>query len=235
MRGLGTAAREKLEAALDEGPFRDIADVVARTGLDKKALRVLAESGAFDAMVPQEPDERKRRAALWEVLAAERGIAGPLAPRRAAAAAGAHVVPAMSRMQLTEADYRMTGVSLGGHPMRHARELLVRRGVRSASELMRAGRDGERVATAGLVICRQRPGTAKGFVFVTLEDETGMINVVITPKRFEAQALLISTTPLLVVRGVLQVEQRVVNVKARGFEVLDMKTGGEHYRSHDFR
>ena len=235
VRGLGTAARETLEAALAEGPFRDIADVVARTGLDKKALRVLAESGAFDAMVPQEPDERKRRAALWEVLAAERGIAGPLAPRRARAADGAHVVPAMSRLQLTEADYRMTGVSLGGHPMRHARELLVRRGVRSASELLRAGRDGERVATAGLVICRQRPGTAKGFVFVTLEDETGMINVVITPKRFEAQALLISTTPLLVVRGVLQVEQRVVNVKARGFEALDMKTGGEHYRSHDFR
>ena len=141
----------------------------------------------------------------------------------------------MSRLQLTEADYRMTGVSLAGHPMRHAREALDRRGVRTAGVLMRSGRDGERVATAGLVICRQRPGTAKGFVFVTLEDETGMINVVITPRRFEAQALLISTTPLLIVRGVLQVEQRVVNVQARTFEALDVRVGGEHYRSHDFR
>ena len=76
------------------------------------------------------------------------------------------------------------------------------------------GRDGETVATAGLVICRQRPGTAKGFVFLTLEDETGLVNVVVTPQRFERQALLISRTPLLLVRGVLQVEQKVVNVRA---------------------
>ncbi len=235
VRGLGSAARGKLEAALADGPFASIADVVHRTHLDRKALRVLAEAGAFDAMVANEVPEKRRRAALWQVLAAERGTAGPLAPRRASDAAGVQHVPAMTTLSLTEADYRMTGVSLAGHPMRHARAGLAREGVRTARELLKAGKDGSWVTTAGLVICRQRPGTAKGFVFLTLEDETGMINVVVTPKRFEAQALLITTTPLLVVRGVLQVEQTVVNVKARGFTALDVQAGAEHYRSHDFR
>jgi len=84
---------------------------------------------------------------------------------------------------------------------------------------------------AGLVICRQRPGTAKGFVFLTLEDETGMVNVVVTPQAFERQALLISRTPLLLVRGILQVEQRVVNIRAREFLPLE---GAIEARSHDY-
>ncbi|HEX4892589.1 MAG TPA: OB-fold nucleic acid binding domain-containing protein, partial [Hyphomicrobiaceae bacterium] len=85
-----------------------------------------------------------------------------------------------------------------------------------------------------LVICRQRPGTAKGFVFLTLEDETGMVNIVITPRRFERQALLISTTPLLLVRGVLQIEQTVVNVRAEKFRGLQAELGAEYAKSHDF-
>ena len=89
-------------------------------------------------------------------------------------------------------------------------------------------------ATAGLVICRQRPGTAKGFVFLTLEDETGLVNVVVTPPRFEKQALLISRTPLLLVRGVLQVEQKVVNVRARQFRALEAAVGAEFAQRHDF-
>ena len=235
VRGLGSAAREKLEGALAQGPFADIGDVVRRTGLDRKALRVLAEAGAFDTMVAHEAPEKRRRAALWQVLAAERGRAGPLAPRHASDASGAERVPAMTTLAITEADYRMTGVSLAGHPMRHARAGLTRAGVRTARQLLREGKDGSWVTTAGLVICRQRPGTAKGFVFLTLEDETGMVNIVVTPKRFEQQALMITTTPLLVVRGVLQVEQTVVNVKAREFSALDVQAGAEHYRSHDFR
>ena len=70
----------------------------------------------------------------------------------------------MSRVELTEADYRMTGISLAGHPMVHVRDVLIPNGVRSARDLLLNGRDGETVATAGLVICRQRPGTAKGWV-----------------------------------------------------------------------
>jgi error-prone DNA polymerase len=118
--------------------------------------------------------------------------------------------------------------------MSHVRDVLTPNGVRSARDLLRHGRDGETVATAGLVICRQRPGTAKGFVFLTLEDETGLINVVVTPKRFERQALLISRTPLLLVRGVLQVEQKVVNVRAAQFRALQAAVGAEFAQRHDF-
>jgi error-prone DNA polymerase len=118
--------------------------------------------------------------------------------------------------------------------MSHVRSILEPSGVRSAHDLLRNGRDGERVATAGLVICRQRPGTAKGFVFLTLEDETGLVNVVVTPQRFERQALLISRTPLLLVRGVLQVEQKVVNVRAQQFRALQAAVGAEFAKRHDF-
>ena len=234
VRGLGATARERLERALAEGPFTSVDDVVQRAGLDRRALRHLAEAGTLDGLLPHEPDLQKRRAALWAVLDAARGDAGPLAPRRRVDAPAAAPLPAMTRVELTEADYRMTGISLAGHPMSHVRALLAPNGVRTARDLLQGGRDGETVATAGLVICRQRPGTAKGFVFLTLEDETGLINVVVTPQRFERQALLISRTPLLLVRGVLQVEQRVVNLRAAQFRALQAAVGAEFAQRHDF-
>ena len=140
----------------------------------------------------------------------------------------------MTRIELTDADYRMTGLSLNGHPMRHLRKLLAPNAIRTANDLMRNGRDGERVAHAGLVIVRQRPGTAKGFVFLSMEDETGILNVVVTPKRFERQALLISNSPLLLVRGVLQVEHGVVNLRGETFHALKADAGEDWAKSHDF-
>jgi len=140
----------------------------------------------------------------------------------------------MSAADLTAADYRLTGVSLLGHPMRHLRPDLVRRGVRTAEALVRHGEDGEPVVAAGLVICRQRPGTAKGFVFLTLEDETGLLNLIITPKRFADAALLYSRAPLLLVRGTLQVEGRVVNVRVAEAEALEAVGGAEHAKGHNF-
>jgi error-prone DNA polymerase len=231
--GLGPAARDAFEQARAQGPFTSLEDVVRRTRLDRRALRVLAESGALDALVADEPDpRRRRRVALWRVLAAERGDAGPLAPAREEV--GPPPVPALLPFELTAADYKLTGLSLAGHPMLHLREHLAPNGIRTARELLGRGRDGEAVGFAGLVICRQRPGTAKGFVFLSIEDETGIVNVVVTPQRFERQALLISRTPLLLVRGVLQVEGRVVNIRARSFRALEAPVGAEHARSHDF-
>ncbi|HYW49981.1 MAG TPA: PHP domain-containing protein, partial [Gemmatimonadaceae bacterium] len=186
VRGLGAAARGKLEAALTEGAFSDVPDVVRRTRLDRRALRLLAESGAFDGMFAKEPLATRRRRALWEVLAAVRGDAGPLAPSVMLPDAA---LPRMSMADLTEADYRVTGVSLNGHPMRHLRPLLQPNGIRTARDIQVNGRDTEQVAIAGLVICRQRPGTAKGFVFLSIEDETGIVNVVVSPQRFERDAL----------------------------------------------
>ncbi len=232
IRGLGAAARGKLEAALTEGAFSDVHDVVRRTRLDRRGLRLLAESGAFDGMFASEPLATRRRRALWEVLAAVRGDAGPLAPSVMLPDAA---LPRMSMAELTEADYRVTGVSLNGHPMRHLRPLLQPNGIRTARDVQANGRDTEQVAVAGLVICRQRPATAKGFVFLSLEDETGILNIVVNPQRFERDALKISTSPLLLVRGTLQVESNVVTVRGRIFVPLDAQLGAEHARSHDFR
>jgi len=212
--------------------FSSIQDFVTRTNLDKRALRALAESGAFDAFVQDEPANRRRRVALWRVLEAERTPAGPLAlfpesrvPER---------IPGFSPPELTEADYRLTGLSLNGHPMRHVRPLVAPNGVRTARDI-HTMQDGESVAHAGLVICRQRPGTAKGFVFLTLEDETGTINVVVSPQRFERQALLISRTPLLLVRGILQVESGVYNIRAKAFTALDANVGERSVRGHNYK
>ena len=140
----------------------------------------------------------------------------------------------MTRIELTDADYRMTGLSLNGHPMKHLRKILSPNAIRTADDLLRNGRDGERVAHAGLVIVRQRPGTAKGFVFLSMEDETGILNVVVTPKRFERQALLISNSPLLLIRGTLQVEHGVVNLRGETFHALKADAGETWAKSHDF-
>jgi error-prone DNA polymerase len=139
----------------------------------------------------------------------------------------------MTLTERVEADYHRTGLTIGPHPMALVRASLATRGAQRAMDLSR-GRAGRRVRVAGAVITRQRPGTAKGFVFLTLEDETGLINVVVTPQRFERQALLISRTPLLLVRGVLQVEQKVVNVRAKQFRALQAAVGAEFAQRHDF-
>jgi error-prone DNA polymerase len=233
VRGLGTKAKERLERALAEGPFTSIADVVRRSGLDRRALRHLAEAGALDAFAADEPNEARRRVAIWRMLDELRGDAGPLTPRNTQYATRNTHLPPMSAVEITEADYRLTGLSLNGHPLRHLRALLVRNGIRSARDVQR-NRDGDRVGVAGLVVCRQRPGTAKGFVFLTLEDETGLVNVIVTPRRFERQALLISTAPLLLVRGTLQVEGRVITLRGERFAPLEASVGAEFAQRHDF-
>jgi error-prone DNA polymerase len=235
VRGLGARARQSLEAALRHGPFTSIENAVQRVTLDTAAWRRLAEAGAFDRMFAHEAPERRRRAALWEVMAATRGPELPLAPRVRSAADRAASLPAHTPVELTEADFRMTGLSLAGHPMKHVRAHLALNGVLTAREAHDSGKDGQPVAVAGLVICRQRPGTAKGFVFLTLEDETGMINIVITPDRFAQHALLISSTPLLLIRGTLQVEQQVVNVRAKQFRALELGGGEQYAKGHNYR
>jgi error-prone DNA polymerase len=233
VRGLGAAARAHLEHARTEGgPFVSIPDVVTRVPIDRRAMRQLAEAGAFDGMLSDAPTVHARRRALWRVLEAQRGTGGPLVVHHPADEPLS--LPGMSPAELTAADYRTTGFSLNGHPMYHLRPILVPNGIRTASEIIAHATDGERVAAAGLVICRQRPGTAKGFVFLTLEDETGMVNIVVTPRRFERDGTLISRHPLLIVRGVLQVEQGVIHLRGDQFIPLDAAVGAEHAQRHDF-
>jgi error-prone DNA polymerase len=234
VRGIGGRSRELLQRAVERGgTFASIGDVVQRSGLERRALRALAEGGALDCFVPDEPSARRRRAAVWRMLEIERGDAGPLAPSRIKLEVPGSV-PAMSAREITASDYRMTGLSLNGHPMLHLRAMLKENGVRTAREIIALPDGTHDVAAAGLVICRQRPGTAKGFVFLTLEDETGLVNVVVLPKLFEKQALMISTAPLILVRGTLQVEQTVVNLKGVVFRELKAGEELEGWKGHDF-
>jgi error-prone DNA polymerase len=223
--GLGGKARERLEPLLADSRPNSLEAWVRDSGLTVAQLRALAEAGAFDGLWPN------RRSALWEVLKHARGAAGPLAPvaqdRRPAP------VPGLTPIELTEADYRVTGLSPAGHPMRHLRHAVAAMGAIPAAELERR-RDGDWVTVAGLVICRQRPGTAKGFCFVTLEDETGLANVVITPKLFEEHKRLVRRSPLLVVSGVLQEEQGVLNVRGKRFAAPHPGAGAAWVASHDF-
>jgi error-prone DNA polymerase len=232
VRGLGATARAHLEHALADGPFTSIQDVVTRVPIDRRAMRLLAEAGAFDAMLPDAPTLHARRRALWRVLEAQRGTGGPLVVHRPADDPPS--LPGMSPAELTATDYRTTGFSLNGHPLHHLRPTLTAAGIRTARDIIAHAKDGTRVAAAGLVICRQRPGTAKGFVFLTLEDETGMVNIVVTPPRFAKDAVLISHNPLLVVHGLLQVADNVIHLKGDRFTPLDAAVGAEHAQRHDF-
>jgi error-prone DNA polymerase len=129
------------------------------------------------------------------------------------------------------ADYAGTGVTLGPHPMALRRAALARAGVVRAADLRRR-RGGERVRVAGSVIVRQRPGTAKGFVFLSLEDETGIANVIVTPQLFARQRWALITAPLLLVEGILQSQDGVLSIRAR--DVHPLPARGHVVPSHDF-
>jgi error-prone DNA polymerase len=138
----------------------------------------------------------------------------------------------MSQPERLMADYAGTNLTIGPHPMSMRRAELALRGVVRASDLPR-GRHGRRVRVAGAVITRQRPGTAKGFVFLTLEDETGIANIIVRPDVFSEQRAAIVGAPYLIVDGTLQIQDGVTSVKADRVVPL---TGCEpEADSHDFR
>jgi error-prone DNA polymerase len=132
------------------------------------------------------------------------------------------------------ADYSGTGLTVGPHPMTFRRHDLSMRGVLPALELPKA-RAGRRVRTAGMVITRQRPGTAKGFVFLTLEDETGISNIIVRPDLYASQRLTIVESSFLLVEGVLQNQDGVTSIKAERVSKLDGLSAQSAVDSHDFR
>jgi error-prone DNA polymerase len=137
----------------------------------------------------------------------------------------------MSLLDRVRADYDGTGLTIGPHPMALARGWLAARGVQRACDLAR-GRPGRIVRVAGAVITRQRPGTAKGFVFLSLEDETGISNIIATPDVFASFKRVIVDEPYLLVEGRLQNQDGAVSVKADRVEAL--KYSGPTLESHDF-
>ena len=145
---------------------------------------------------------------------------------------GESPLPEMNALEETLADYRRSGVTTGAHLMQHLRPQLAARGVLSAAAL-RGVPDGRFVRTAGHAIVRQRPGTAKGFCFLTLEDETGTANAVLTPRYFQRFRAVLHGADLIEVAGPIQNVDGVIHVRAR--EITPLRRRGELPRSHDYR
>jgi error-prone DNA polymerase len=231
VRGLRADVAKAIVAVRHLKPFASISDLAHRVpSLRKNELVLLADIGALNAIGDHSNGiTLHRRDALWQVERAARP-AGPLLE-------GIHELDQgspLERMTNEErlvADFRGTGLTVGPHPMAYERNTMKQRGILPAIALPKL-RNGLRVKTAGCVIARQRPGTAHGFVFLSLEDETGIANAIITPDLFEKNRLLLVSERFLVVEGVLQNIDHVVSVKADRVSPLHI-TAAET-RSHDF-
>jgi error-prone DNA polymerase len=247
----GTNPEERGTSGEARGPrFRSLDDVIARTGLRRDELQTLASIGALNAFGGD------RRSALWQIERAARpagellaGIepdAGNSAPSDSEAWQALGVEPQrkeknagpapsplrpMTLGERVSADYDGTGMTIGPHPMALCRHTLALRGVQRAIDLPK-GRNGRRIRVAGAVITRQRPGTAKGFVFLTLEDETGIANIIVRPDLFSAERRAIVSEPYLLIEGTLQIQEGVTSIKAERVRGLD--TGGPEVEAHNF-
>ncbi|MGP0018337.1 MAG: DNA polymerase III subunit alpha [Candidatus Sulfotelmatobacter sp.] len=170
-----------------------------------------------------------RRDALWQVERAVRG-SGPLLEAQPEPDSPSPLAP-MNQEERLVADFHGTGLTVGPHPMAYRREWLNAMGIRRASEL-RDLPNGKRLRIGGCVITRQRPGTAKGFVFVSLEDETGVANAIITPDLFHRNRLLLASERFLAIEGILQNQDNVISVRAE--RVLPLFVTKAETVSHDF-
>jgi error-prone DNA polymerase len=231
---LREAAGRRLAEEAKRMPFRSIHDLVERVPeLRKDELNTLAEIGALNFIARDKPHQPRvgfhRRDAAWNVSAAT-NPSGPLLAELAEADSKSPL-RMMSDEERLMADFRGTGLTVGKHPMAHHRARLTGMGVLTANEL-RYLPGGRRVRTAGSVIARQRPGTAHGFVFLSLEDETGIANAIVTPQLFQENRLLLSSERFLMIEGVLQNQDGVISVKAawvRPLAISEAETS-----SHDF-
>lgn len=230
IRGIGDKSLEALGAARAGGEFDGIADVVRRARLTRADATALARAHAFAAW---EPD---RRRAAWQALRAV-GDTLPLAPSRADSFAPRPI----EHHAAVVADYNALGLSISGHPMERFRPWLRKIGARDSAELQRC-RNGEQVIIAGLVIVRQRPQSAKGTVFILLEDEHGQTQVIVSRKMDEAHREVVRFSTFLAVYGRVERDGPLASLVATAFKRLDERIegdGGEEaevltYRSHDF-
>jgi error-prone DNA polymerase len=231
VRGLRKEAALTLIASrLRDGHFTSIEDLALRVpSLHKKELSLLASVGALNTMQGVE----HRRDALWQVERAGKQEGPLLLQNSRWLREEMHTQP-LARMNTEErlvSDYAGTGLTVGRHPMFYRRPELRRSRILAAHEL-RTRRDGEYVRVAGCIIARQRPGTAKGFIFLSMEDETGIANVIITPDIYERNRLVVTRSKFLLVEGPLQNQDGVIHVKAR--RLLALEDQALQLTSHDF-
>ncbi|MDB6150698.1 MAG: polymerase alpha subunit [Chthoniobacter sp.] len=224
VRGLTHEHAERLIAAR---PFASLDDLKARVRLGRDEWRTLAEIGAFKAYAAH------RRAALWvvEEEQPEEDLFTCAMNGAAPTRVFIHPLPPMNPAERLRADYAGTGLTIAPHPMALLRGRLA--DVWCAADLPEA-RDGQRVRIGGNVICRQRPGTARGFVFISLEDETGISNAIVQPWLFERDRLLITGESFLIIEGILQARDGTWLVQAEKVEPLDHHAimGAQSYDFH---
>ncbi len=222
---IGTAVAERIVVEREaRGPYRDMADVSRRAGLNAEQLEALAAAGAFDGFGLQ------RREALW--------LAGEAAEDREEYLAGSIVVvqppllPMLSPAEQVVYDLWATGISPDDHPIRHVREHLDERGA-IRIDLLRQAESGRRIEVGGVVTHRQRPATASGITFMNLEDESGTLNVIAGVGVWTRYRRIAREAPAMIVRGILERSpEGVVNLVADRFERL---TVSATMRSRDFR
>jgi error-prone DNA polymerase len=208
VNGMRKEHGEALVAERERIPFDSLEDFKRRVPLSKEELRTLAELGALNCFAEH------RRSAMWRV---EEEPPEPLFDRHSSPALGMTPLKSMSMPERVKADYTTMNLTTGPHPMKLLRSQLPE--IWRAIDL-RSARPGSTVQIAGNVICRQRPGTAKGFVFISLEDETGVSNAIVTPDLFERMRLLITEEPFLVIEGQVQNTDNVVLIKAEKIRPL---------------
>ena len=219
-------AEAMVRTRLVHGSFRDTQDLSRRVpAVSRKEMLQLARIGALNWVGGVE----HRRDAVWQAEEACREV-GPLL-RASAEGSASNPLRRMSTPERLVADYAGSGLTVGPHPMAFQRESLRRQRVLSAAEL-RQGISGKYVRAAGSVIARQRPGTAMGFIFLSMEDETGISNIIVHPELYERERVAVTRGRFLLVEGKLQNEDGVVHVRADTVEVLDMDAIA--VRSHDF-
>jgi error-prone DNA polymerase len=220
VRNLGTAAAERIAAGR---PYRDLEDFATRTGLPAAALEALATAGAFGCF------GLSRRAALWAAGAAAALREGQLPGT--ATGMTAPSLPAMTPAEETLADLWATS-TYGTHPVAHIRAALAARQVLTAEAVRSVARDGAYAAVAGLVTHRQRPPTARGVVFISLEDETGMVNVICPPQVWERHQRMATAAPALLIQGRIERVGGAVNLVAAALRPLRVAAA---VASRDFR
>jgi error-prone DNA polymerase len=228
IRGLSAAEAQAAVRGRAAGPYRSVDDFAQRSGLFQAALSKLAEADAFGSL------ECGRRQALWGALAQQRSDhAWPLWEAAEAPAEPAAVLPAATLQEEVLADYQTTGFSLRPHPLSFYRARLQSLGVQTAASLAEVPAN-RPVKVAGLVILRQRPSTGKGITFVTLEDETGIANLVVQKAIWERFHQVTRHSNAWIARGRLESRHRVIHVVVQHVQDLQHELG-QLVQSRDFR
>jgi error-prone DNA polymerase len=224
VKGVRAEEMEALVADRDrDGPYRGISDLASRSGASRGGLECLAWAGALDDLVRPDRDTSRRRYALWEAGIARTGVRHEGGTQMALPleTPGAPWLDPLGRWEEMIADYRSVGMTLGEHPMALMRGGLGRELARS-SDLEKID-DGAIVEVAGMVVARQRPETAKGIVFMLLEDERGTVNLIVPPPVYERHRTLVRAAPLVRAKGRLERREGTTNVLVS--EVAELNTG----------